>query len=115
MVPIIVEMLMRSGPPLRWQLLYSTERDLPILILSSSRIARQPIKALASPSKNQISVNSCHVALNLLGALNTVSVAWSPGHSGIPGNGLADETEKGKSCVDNNDSSAHYPCILSTL
>ncbi|XP_073989597.1 uncharacterized protein [Rhodnius prolixus] len=52
------------------------------------------IKALASPSRNQISVNSCHAALNLLGALNTVSVAWSPGHSGIPGNELADETAK---------------------
>uniref|UniRef100_T1I6F0 RNase H domain-containing protein n=1 Tax=Rhodnius prolixus TaxID=13249 RepID=T1I6F0_RHOPR len=35
-----------------------------------------------------------HNEITLITTLNTVTVAWSPGHSGIPGNKLADETAK---------------------
>lgn len=68
--------------------LYRSYKNKVIYILSDSQAA---LKALESAEVNSKLTWECIQALNQLGARNTVTLSWVPGHNGINGNEIADE------------------------
>jgi ribonuclease HI len=67
-----------------------------ILIFSDSRAA---LKALSSPKVNSELVAECLEALSALASTNEVTLAWVPGHCGIPGNEEADKLARQASAM----------------
>jgi ribonuclease HI len=62
-----------------------------ILIFSDRQAA---IKALSGPKVISRLVEKCQEALFALATRNEVTLAWVPGHRGIPGNEMADKLAK---------------------
>jgi len=67
-----------------------------ILIFSDSQAT---LKALSSPKVTSGLVSECLDALTALFSLNEVTLAWVPGHRGIPGNDEADKLARQASAM----------------
>ena len=59
-----------------------------IFIFSDSQAT---IKAISKSTISTTTVKECIDRLNLLGKTNTLTISLVPGHSGVPGNEIADE------------------------
>ena len=73
--------------------LYKNKR---ILIFSDRQAV---LKALSSPKVTSEVVAECLDALSALASLNEVTLAWVPGHRGIPGNEEADKLARQASAM----------------
>jgi hypothetical protein len=70
------------------ELIKSKVRGRNLFIFSDSQAT---VKALSKSTINTITVKECVDKMNILGKTNNLTISWVPGHSGVPGNEIADE------------------------